>query len=90
MASGTTLPVVGVPIASGPLAGTDAALSTMQMPPGVPVACMAINGAANAAVFAAQVLATADEALARKLRAFKDEQARQVAAKDAAVREKAG
>ena len=86
LASVTTLPVIGVPIASGPLAGVDAALSTMQMPPGVPVACMAINGAVNAAVFAAQILATSDASLAERLGRFKADQAAKVVAKDAQLR----
>lgn len=85
MAAGTTLPVVGVPVNSGPLNGIDAALSTMQMPPGIPVACMAIgsSGATNAAIFAAQILALSDESLAGKLEKFKKDQADKVAAKDA-------
>ena len=84
MAAGTTLPVIGIPMASGPLAGVDAALSTMQMPPGVPVACMAIDkaGATNAAIFAAQVLALSDKRLAAKLAKFRKDQAAQVVAKD--------
>ncbi|HUS91943.1 MAG TPA: 5-(carboxyamino)imidazole ribonucleotide mutase [Phycisphaerae bacterium] len=88
LAANTTLPVVGVPMASGPLVGVDAALSTMQMPPGVPVGCMAIGatGATNAAIYAAQILATSDRRLAAKLRRFKAEQARKVVQKDAALR----
>ena len=88
LAAHTTLPVIGVPMASGPLVGVDAALSTMQMPPGVPVACMAIGeaGAANAAVFAAEILALSDESLAGKLKTFKTEQAEKVARKDEQVR----
>ncbi len=84
LASQTTLPVIGVPINSGPLAGVDAAVSTLQMPPGVPVACMSIGaaGATNAAILAAQILATADPALADKLAKFKQDQARKVAQKD--------
>jgi len=87
MAAGTSLPVIGVPMASGPLGGVDAAVSIMQMPPGVPVACMAIAsaGAANAGIFAAQILALGDEALAGKLRQFRADQAAKVAARDAAV-----
>ena len=90
LAANTTLPVIGVPMSGGPLGGVDAALSTMQMPPGVPVACMAIGqaGAANAAIFAAQVLATADRKLAAKLRDFKADQAREVAQKDAAIQKR--
>ena len=85
LAANTTLPVVGVPMASGPLVGFDAALSTMQMPPGVPVGCMAINGAVNAAIFAAQILATADKTLAARLDQFKKDQAAKVIEKDKAI-----
>ncbi|MBN1942187.1 MAG: 5-(carboxyamino)imidazole ribonucleotide mutase [Phycisphaerae bacterium] len=83
-ASRTTLPVIGVPMAGGPLAGVDAALSTLQMPPGVPVGAMALGqaGATNAAIFAAQILALSDPALAEKLAAFKADQAKKVAQKD--------
>jgi len=69
IAAHTCLPVIGVPIASGALNGIDALYSVVQMPPGVPVAAMAINGAKNAALFAVQILALEDEALAA---AFKD------------------
>ena len=88
LAAKTTLPIIGVPMASGPLVGVDAALSTMQMPPGVPVGCMSIGkaGATNAAIYAAQILATADRKLAGDLERFKQTQAEKVAAKDAAVR----
>jgi len=88
LAANTTLPVVGVPMASGPLVGIDAALSTMQMPPGIPVACMSIGpaGATNAAIFAAEILAVSDEKLAARLARFKKSQARKVAAKDAALK----
>jgi len=90
LAAKTTLPVIGVPMSSGPLSGVDAALSTMQMPPGVPVGCMSIGkaGATNAAVYAAEILALGDAALAGRLEQFKQEQARKVAEKDAAVRER--
>jgi len=90
LAAGTTLPVIGVPIDSGALAGVDAALSTMQMPPGIPVGCMAIGaaGATNAAVYAARILALSDAALAKKLAEHKKAQARKVAQKDAALQEK--
>ncbi|MFB3891496.1 MAG: 5-(carboxyamino)imidazole ribonucleotide mutase [Phycisphaerae bacterium] len=89
LAANTTLPVIGVPMASGPLAGVDAALSTMQMPPGVPVACMSIGapGATNAAILAAQILALGDAELAGKLAAFKEDQAKKVAAKDREIHE---
>ena len=91
LAANTTLPVIGVPMAAGPLVGVDAALSTMQMPPGVPVAAMAIGsaGATNAAIFAAEILALADKILAGNLRKFKTDQARAVARKDQAVQEQA-
>lgn len=88
LAASTTLPVIGVPINSGPLNGIDAALSTLQMPPGIPVGGMAIGkaGATNAAIFAAEILAVSDGQLAQKLAAFKREQAEGVIAKDAKVR----
>ena len=89
LAAATTLPVIGVPMASGPLAGVDAAVSTMQMPPGVPVGCMSIGGAGatNAAIYAAQILAVGDEELAAKLAEFKRAQAEKVARNDEAIRQ---
>ena len=88
MESCTTLPVIGVPMASGPLVGIDAALSTMQMPPGVPVACMAIGkaGATNAAIYAAKILALSDESLAKKLQNYKQTMADKVIKKDKAIK----
>lgn len=65
------LPVIGVPIQSGPLNGVDALLSTMQMPPGVPVAAVAINGAKNAGILAVQILATCNRQLEKKLVEYK-------------------
>ncbi len=90
MSAGTTLPVIGVPINSGPLGGLDAALSTMQMPPGVPVGCMSVGqaGAINAAIFAAEILATSDAKLLAALGRFKKAQASKVAQKDAALQKK--
>ncbi len=86
LAGRTTLPVIGVPLAAaqGP-AGLDALLSTVQMPPGVPVATMAIGkaGAKNAAIFAVQILALTDTALAAKLTEFKNAQKQKVIEKDA-------
>jgi len=84
IAARTTLPVIGVAMASGPLAGVDALLSTVQMPPGVPVGCVGIGkaGATNAAVYAAEILAGSDAALAERLAAFKAEQARKTLEKD--------
>jgi phosphoribosylamine--glycine ligase len=80
LAAHTTLPVIGVPIDSSCLQGLDALLATVQMPPGIPVATMAIGkpGARNAGILATQIIATADSALADKLEKFKQEMARQV------------
>ena len=74
LASLTTLPVIGVPIASTPLGGLDALLSMAQMPKGVPVATVAIGpwGAANAAILAAEILALSDEGIKKRLEAFKE------------------
>jgi phosphoribosylaminoimidazole carboxylase PurE protein len=82
LASRTNLPVVGVPLAATPLAGLDALLATVQMPAGFPVATMAIGkpGARNAAFLAAQILATSDDSLSRKLAAWREEKAREVEA----------
>ena len=68
VAARTDLPVIGIPIAAGTLGGFDALLATVQMPSGVPVATVAVNGAANAAVLAAQMLALSDPELAERLR----------------------
>lgn len=80
LAAHTTLPVIGVPVDGSALNGLDALLSTVQMPPGIPVATMAIGkaGAKNAAIFAAQILATSDTAVAEKLAAMKAAMAREV------------
>ena len=67
VAARTTLPVIGIPVAAGPLNGLDSLLSTVQMPSGVPVATVAVNGAVNAAVLAVQILALSEEDLAKKL-----------------------
>ena len=87
LASRTTLPVIGVPLAAGGLFGLDALLSTVQMPAGVPVAAVAIGpaGAANAAILAGQILALADPRLARRLEEFKRALAAGVATKAKAV-----
>lgn len=71
VAARTVLPVIGIPVAAGPLNGLDALLATVQMPSGVPVATVAVNGAANAAVLAAQILAVADPELAERLQEAK-------------------
>ena len=85
VAANTTLPVIGVPCKSSNLDGLDALLSTVQMPTGIPVATVAINGGGNAALLAAQILATADDALAAKLIAKRAADAAKVLEKDAAV-----
>jgi len=88
LAGRTALPIIGVPLSSGAgLGGVDALLSTVQMPPGVPVASMGIGkaGAKNAALFAVQILALSDEKLREKLAAFKKAQAKKVIEKDAAL-----
>lgn len=82
-AANTTLPVIGIPMKGGAVDGLDALLSTVQMPSGIPVATVAINGAKNAAVLAAQILSVSDEALAEKLDAQRVEMAQQIAAKEA-------
>jgi 5-(carboxyamino)imidazole ribonucleotide mutase len=73
MAASSILPVIGVPIYTDHLGGADALYSTVQMPSGVPVATMGLNGAANAAILAVQILATSDSGLREKLRMFKKE-----------------
>ena len=71
IAASTTLPVIGVPVKGSVLDGIDAVYSMLQMPPGIPVATVAINGALNAAILAVQMLALSDEALAQKFAAYK-------------------
>ncbi|RMD86274.1 MAG: 5-(carboxyamino)imidazole ribonucleotide mutase [Candidatus Dadabacteria bacterium] len=78
VAAHTTLPVLGVPLASGPLAGVDALLSTVQMPAGIPVATLAIGGAENAALLAAEILALSNPALAGRLERERRKRARAV------------
>ncbi len=81
-AANTTLPVIGIPMKGGAMDGMDALLATVQMPSGIPVATVALNGAKNAAVLAAQILAVSDECLAKKLAADRDEMSRQIAEKE--------
>lgn len=85
IAARTTLPVIGIPCKSTNLDGMDALLSTVQMPSGIPVATVAINGAANAAILAAQMLALSDEELGAKLDAKRAKDAAKVLEKDAAI-----
>ena len=88
-AAETTLPVIGVPIDSSPLSGLDALLSTVQMPPGVPVATMGVgkSGAANAGIFAVLILALSDAGLASKLTDYKAQLEKNVAEKSRKVQE---
>lgn len=88
LAAHTVLPVIGIPVKSSTLDGLDALLATVQMPSGIPVATVAIDGADNAAILAAQMLALSDEALAGKLSAMKREMEEGVARKDEALQEK--
>ena len=81
-AANTTLPVIGIPMKGGALDGLDALLSTVQMPSGIPVATVALNGAKNAAWLAAEILALSDDTLAEKLAAERTAMAAQIAAKE--------
>jgi 5-(carboxyamino)imidazole ribonucleotide mutase len=85
LASVTTLPVIGVPVALSQLDGLDSLLSIVQMPKGVPVATMAVNGARNAGLLAVRILAVGDPALAAKMEAFQEEIASDARAQDADV-----
>lgn len=82
LAAHTTLPVIGIPIKSSTLDGLDALLSTVQMPAGIPVATVAIDGAQNAAILAAQILAVGEDTLTAKLAAMKADMAEAVMVKD--------
>ncbi len=88
LAANTTLPVIGIPVKSSTLDGLDALLATVQMPSGIPVATMAIDGADNAAILAAQMLALSDETLAAQLAEMKKQMAEGVAKKDEAIQTK--
>lgn len=90
LAAYTPLPVIGLPIKSSTMDGLDSLLSIVQMPSGIPVATVAINGADNAGILAAQILAISDEALYQKLIAFKEDMAAEVAAKDRKLQEELG
>ena len=87
MAANTILPVIGVPMKSSTLDGLDALLSTVQMPSGMPVATVAIDGATNAALLAAQILAVSDDALAGRFAAYRDAQRAKVVEKDRRIAE---
>jgi len=88
IAANTTLPVIGIPIKSSTLDGLDALLSTVQMPSGIPVATVAIDGAANAALLAVQIIAVTDTALAAKLDLSRKEAAQKVLEKNSIISEK--
>ncbi len=85
LAAQTTLPVVGVPVRASNLDGVDALLSTVQMPSGIPVATVAIDGAANAALLCIEMLAITDDTLAAKLHAAREESCRKVLEKNRAI-----
>ena len=88
MAANTTLPVIGIPAKSSTLDGIDALLSTVQMPSGMPVATVAIDGAVNAALLSIQILAVSDEALAKRLADARAEGTRKVLEKNAVIEAK--
>ena len=87
VASYTTLPVIGVPLESGSLQGMDALLAIVQMPSGIPVATVAINGAKNAALLAVQIGAVSDAELAKKYKAYRENMANEVMAKNKKLQE---
>ena len=87
VASLTTKPVIGVPMNSEPFKGLDALLSTVQMPSGIPVATMAVNGAKNAALFAVEILALADKELAEKLTVYRHKLITEVALKEQKIQQ---
>ena len=88
IAANTTLPVIGIPCKGGMMDGMDALLATVQMPSGIPVATVAVNGGVNAALLAAQIIAVSDPEVAAKLDAKRASDAATVLAKDAALQEK--
>lgn len=88
LAANTTLPVIGVPCKGGALAGVDALYATVQMPTGIPVATVAIDGAANAAILACQILALSDDELAAKLSDYKTSLSESVDKRDANLQDK--
>ena len=86
LAANTTLPVIGIPIKASVLDGMDALLATVQMPSGIPVATVAIDGSANAAILAAQMIALSDDELAQKLSSMREKMTNEVIEKDKAVK----
>ena len=88
IAANTTLPVIGIPIKASALEGMDALLSTVQMPAGIPVATVAIDGAENAALLAIQILAVEDKSLAEKLQSARDAKKQKILSTDAEINAK--
>ena len=88
LAANTTVPVIGVPCSGGLMGGMDALLSTVQMPGGIPVACVGVDNGKNAALLAAEILAVEDAELAARLDAQREEAAAGVLAKDAGIAER--
>jgi 5-(carboxyamino)imidazole ribonucleotide mutase len=88
VAAHSSRPVIGIPVASGALNGLDALLSTVQMPPGVPVATVGVDGSVNAAILAAQIIGTGDEAVAKKVIEWRAAQTAKVVEKDKRLAEK--
>ena len=88
IAGNTTLPVIGIPVKGAVLDGMDALLSTVMMPPGVPVATVAVNGADNAAILALQILGVSDPEIAARLDSMKNDMAEKTFAKDAGIEDK--
>ena len=88
VAAHTALPVIGVPIMNKTTAGVDALFATVQMPPGIPVATVAINGAKNAGILAAQIIGTGDSNVLQNVRTFKEKMAKDITAKDSELQEK--
>ncbi|MBR6322731.1 MAG: 5-(carboxyamino)imidazole ribonucleotide mutase [Lachnospiraceae bacterium] len=88
IAANTTLPVIGIPCKSNTFSGMDALLSTVMMPTGIPVATVAVDGGANAALLALEILAVSDEALAEKLKDKREKDAKAVLEKDRGIMER--
>ncbi len=88
VAAHTALPVIGVPIMNKPTAGVDALFSTAQMPPGIPVATVAINGAKNAGILAAQIIGTGNPHILKYVSMYKEKMAKDILAKDTMLQEK--
>ena len=90
IAANTTIPVIGIPVKGSDLGGLDALLSTVQMPPGIPVASMAINGAKNAALFAAEIIALSDDDLKNRIKMERERMRLSVLEADKSIEENLG